>query len=114
MKANELRIGNCLMSDGIPVQIDGRTIFDFWHYGDNGVIPLRYKPIPLTEEWLLRFGFEKSYNWVDKSATIELAEKDNGYVMLEDSCYYCSQTLLYVHQLQNLFFALKGEELELK
>lgn len=148
MKANELRIGNWLMSDGVPVQVDGRTIFDFWHYGENGVIPLRYEPIPLTEEWMIKLGFDtydseidyiewgrpydgdyqKSFNgyeWIDSDGV-----DDNGDVFRvtsdgfysRDELYFSYQLgdfnvrrrIHYVHQLQNLYFALTGEELQFK
>ena len=54
MKASELRIGNWTQAPytGNQVEIDGIGIARFeegkeiWH------------PIPLTEEWLKRFGFE--------------------------------------------------------
>lgn len=88
----------------------------FWHFID---------PIPLDESWLRRAGFVLSpYDemvWENGPLTIcygygsmskERAyhyghdyEKGNGY-----SCLY--QPINYVHQLQNLFFALTGTELE--
>ena len=74
------------------------------------------KPIPLTEEWLLRFGFEFD---------IFYQKHTNGKICI----YWCNKICLfswckshredilryeypeYVHQLQNLYFALTGEEL---
>ena len=53
---NELRIGNLLYNDNVIVKIDARSVFDIWD--DKGI--KTYKPILLTEEWLLNFGFEKS------------------------------------------------------
>jgi hypothetical protein len=69
------------------------------------------KPIPLTEEWLLRFGFEKKYK------NYEMGD----FMFFKGSCSRISYKLSliginikHVHQLQNLYFALTGEELKLK
>ena len=66
--------------------------------------------IPLTEEWLLRFGFEKrndSNFWLDGFC---LKAYDNEfYVLTEQKRVFIE----FVHTLQNLYFSLKGEELEL-
>jgi hypothetical protein len=75
------------------------------------------RPIPLTEEWLLKFGFQKlkqniyiKYNSdIDFSLAIYVRQECcdwsiNGYTI---------STIKYVHQLQNLFFAMSNEELQL-
>jgi len=83
------------------------------------------KPIPLTEEWLVKFGFYKrygSYIWIkilagdDTDYPITLQFTNNHTAMqicrsgIGTQCAPCS----YVHQLQNLYFALTGEELTIK
>ena len=74
------------------------------------------KPIPLTEEWLVKFGFENNQSnneWYDKGFFSVL---NNGMSF----CFiHCGNYIninarpKYVHQLQNLYFALTGEELTL-
>ena len=56
MKANEFRLGNLIKSENevFPVTMNEFRAFSF-----PGVIN-EYDPIPLTEEWLLKFGFEKT------------------------------------------------------
>ena len=78
-----------------------------------------YSPIPLTPEWLERLGFEKResgvcYEWwngineVTHDWLVSITEmKDNGQFFYRNG----KHTIKYVHQLQNLFFALTGEEL---
>lgn len=116
MKASELRINNYLYNDGVVVKIDARTIFDIWD--DKGL--KNYKPIPLTEEWMLKFGFKKlSHNNIWQKITnanrvLNLEEADGyiknavGFGVSEDG-YRMIQ--IYVHQIQNLYFALTNEEL---
>ena len=110
---NELRIGNLLYNDNVIVKIDARSIFDIWD--DKGI--KTYKPILLTEEWLLNFGFEKSNR-------LDLGELKPCYaifslaIMIRHNSFFIdwiggNTELKYVHQLQNLYFALIGEELTL-
>ena len=56
MKANELRIGNLIYFDNNVIDVG---IVDL-NVLLNENLPLshkHYKPIPLTEKWLLEFGF---------------------------------------------------------
>lgn len=79
------------------------------------------KPIPLTEEWLIKFGFEKdnsTYSWSkiiedeQRQLCIEIESFPN-----EKGFWYLSKhfnQLRHVHQLQNIFSALTGQELTLR
>ena len=73
----------------------------------------KIEPIPLTEEWLLKFGFEKNKNsdlyfrLNNYEYFIENGIIDNGYSRMNEI------SVKYVHQLQNLYFALTGKELEI-
>ena len=85
-----------------------------------------YKPIPLTEEWLIKFGFEKGYlNYLvlkeefycycyekSKGLHIEVFAHDEEDEVIDSE--YLTPTINYVHQLQNLYHALTGKELEIK
>jgi hypothetical protein len=118
MKANELRTGNWLSKDGEQYQITSATIVGL-ERGDIDV-----QPIPLTEEWLVKFGFEfkhtlNQYGWYKSvenrelcwcySDTISLEFKKGQYDEYNDVLFdvVCN----YVHQLQNLYFALTNVEL---
>lgn len=155
MKPNELRIGNLIL-DNKEVKKVTSGMLSNWDiikrdYGG-------YNPIPLTEEWLLKFGFFKNdqyvkngngaewqpeyprttfdgYNievfedtyfaivyslfeykqddHVSKSNDVQVVFGDY-YPTQMDSSHFLNVSIKYVHQLQNLYFALTGEELELK
>lgn len=108
MNEKELRIGNWIegrsdsKKDFVTFQVYRETFFDIDSaYGE-------FKPIPLTEEWLLKFGFQfyfigngdyKSKQWYFEDFTL------CGFN------YYYNLEINYIHQLQNLFFAIKGKEL---
>ena len=80
------------------------------------------EPIPLTEEWLLKFGFERHHSDYSNSVIyIKDVPNNNefkwGVYPLELGSGFIinkSKNLKYVHQLQNLYFALTGEELTIK
>ena len=121
LKINELRRGNKLKHGGVVVDIDARSIFDMWD--NDGITKLGYKAIQLTEDWLLRFGFEKrgktgcsfqyfiGTNPITHDWLFDILWQDK-----QDYPFYRNgfHTIKYVHQLQNLYFALTGEELEFK
>lgn len=126
MKANELsprelRIGNYLTNFlGEVFQANGLTIGNF-HHNEFG-LP---EPIPLTEEWLLKFGFKQHilcYRKVlSKDRYLMLAlcnDKGLGefYFYVKDNNDFTGFEIriFSVHQLQNLYFALTGEELTIK
>ena len=76
-----------------------------------------YKPIPLTEKWLLKFGF-KRVDMMFENASMLYWRKDDFIINDERNVilFNDKETMMkihceYVHQLQNLYFALTGEEL---
>lgn len=76
--------------------------------------------IPLTEEWLINFGFKqvvlKTRNyWTNKVIEIRKGNKRDGYAFYLCHYHYMSlKKIDFVHELQNLYFALTGEELTFK
>jgi hypothetical protein len=126
MTANELRIGNYFKTTiskdrGMPIKalaIKGDGI-GYTEFGSD-YIYVRIediKPIPLTPEILEKAGFEKSIEviggWLYYKDDFNICYLDSGIVKLQvDDCNY-GQPFKYVHQLQNLYFALTGNELEI-
>ena len=125
MKANELRIGNYLHTpDGIG-QVSGVQDMSVTEVDEVGYAIEQTPPIPLTEEWLNRFGFKNKSN--SGSAYYLLTSGDYGLGLQEGltqetrGMYYYFMTnsdksikIESVHQLQNLYHALTGEELKTK
>ena len=107
MKANELRIGNIIESrTKHPIIVNWGTLKAL----ENG--EKTYFPIPLTEEWLLKFGFEWK-NFAMRNGRISIRESDGKYNLhlTNEAASTITIQIKYVHQLQNLYFALTGEEL---
>ena len=134
MKANELRIGNYVSARTIKYHKDGICSISglnhkgiYVKYGRGHIIPINIEPIPLTEEWLLKFGFTKGYtkwgynipDWMfDITAFIGIGLNGNkqwfNLYCVNGETKQIFQSIYYVHQLQNLYFALTGQELEIK
>ena len=118
MRATELRIGNKLFRGGVVVDIDARSIFDIW---ENDPEEYGYRPIPLNEDWLLKFGFSRTIYSKDSGYKQYGKGRSNFDFMFSIECnerpqFYLSNIRVKidnVHQLQNLYFALTGEELTL-
>lgn len=121
INANELRIGNIIRDEHGTVHIIDKYDFieELTIYGFNFE---KCNPIPLTEEWLLKFGFENKNEYFDivtYSNEICISLKDEEfslYIRIDEDSYYSFEwtKINFVHQLQNLYFALTGKELELK
>ena len=67
LAVRSLSIGNLLKRNGIVVTIDARSIFDIWN--DEGIVKLGYEPIPITMEWIEKFGFV--FEELDDEPTLE-------------------------------------------
>jgi hypothetical protein len=111
MEVKELRVGNLLMKGGIVVTIDARSIFDIW---DNSP---HYSGIPLNKRWLKRLGFEQEteLKWsfkVGPAGKISLVYHKNADLFTFPYHTNLLNTVRHVHDLQNLFYALRGYDLE--
>ena len=111
MKASELRIGN-IVKHGIIESIGSLLIQVSDTIYESEVI----EPIPLTEEWLLKFNLNKPTNHHPYHFKKSMVEFLHSEYQNELKCFYNNVPMFslpcaYVHQLQNLYFALTGEEL---
>jgi len=136
MKANELRIGNLvnLCFEHRPGW-DVASVTDIFRDGTietdtqelTGKQKYYVEPLPLTEDWLLRAGFtyHNSYNvagikqshWViigNQFGRLEIWSSEQTNEIKFNAGFHDYVTVQYVHQLQNLYFALTGEELTIK
>ena len=123
MKAQDLRIGN-LVEYKITDEFDERK--EWWEVSEIDADDIHwlskvdtndddFRAIPLTEEWLLKFGFENYCQHFLKRGSIEF------YIWgsLSDNTKFAIKALdtlieiKYVHQLQNIYFSLEGEELKI-
>ena len=114
INAKELRIGNYVHSleTGETQKITGITeehpyinsiTFDYPNYDE-------IEPIPLTEEWLFKLGFinDRVLEFYRNDITDSTIIIDYNFICLLG---YSHVKLKYVHELQNLYFALTGSEL---
>ena len=116
MKATELRIGNWIMAQGLSSKVTIGMLKEIFLNSEE------YGPDFLTEDWLEYMGF-KQFDKEDNCWAIGYKEEEFGYScdfevnINKDNSWHVeiyAVTLEYVHQLQNLYFALTGKELEFK
>lgn len=141
MKVEEIRMGNYVMKQYYDrediVSISG---YDFWHYEkrekiDHLVEWNSLSPILLTEDWLIKLGFnklrdidfnefrQKVYgksiirgNDLHEEKIVIILPFNNCEIGVynsseDESSYLLDRNIEYVHELQNLYFVLSGEEL---
>ena len=110
MKASELRIGNHVTISRTEIIMEA---------GDFRFEDSYFNPIPITEHWLFLFGFEfhPGYkNYIVRAGEYKNSIKQyrKGWIYnidLSDASCYSVAEIKYVHQLQNLYFAINNEEL---
>ena len=123
INANELRIGNIIYLGVVKEPIIVKGI------NPESPVLLNAEPIPLDEEWLLKFGFNHFPEMIhefrkdtDCGFNISLSKMPYRWCFYRHECplsssydndkgTYITDRFKYVHQLQNLYFALTGEEL---
>ncbi len=92
---------------------------NFVHRHLKGIDTREVEPIYLNEDWLLKLGFEKTTpdGWLCLNICNDWTFLYWNKGLLELSVNRHSVVLknvIHVHQLQNLTFALTGEELKIK
>lgn len=118
--ARDLRIGN-YVNYRIQDDLDERKDwFECSKIDANDLVVLEsgidynYQPIPITEDWLLKFGFVNLQKEADNNGgLVELIHNNViGYRFAPEGAYGHTE-IKYVHQLQNLYYALTQTELTL-
>lgn len=143
LKAKDLRIGNIIQVGGntletyqtykpMVVRLDVIEAIAEENKERPDAILSVFQPIRLTDEWLEKLGLIKKnitedmpeglkqpdidedgsiwYNWVHGLFNLEI--QSNGEIWFEVYSHY--KHVKYVHELQNLYYSLCGEELVLK
>lgn len=125
IKANELRLGNIIE---YPEYSASLTIEQIDKLNVNIVYKLKdCKPIPITEELLIKFGCVKLNNSMFRfgkftfqgTSTDDGGDLHNKIITSRKAIKVCFEgkyfrTIEYIHSLQNLYFALTNEELTIK
>ena len=107
MDIKELRIGNYIYSEliGDKTYVDVEFLSIHFQF-------VKCCGIPITEEWMSNFGFEKT-----SCDEMTFTSKNDCfyYRLFEGHIEWNGSKIFikYIHQLQNLYFALTGEELKL-
>jgi hypothetical protein len=140
LQASELRAGNIIQfDDGSADTVKVKYLFEnengwfvYWNkikglssFDQGDSLLVDFVPIPLTPEILEKAGFKDDIirgedcliliitNGIAKCELIFFQQNTSGAVSLFHEREIISGNAYYLHQLQNLYFALTGEELPL-
>lgn len=114
MNVKELRIGNYVIDNleicqVIQIEANGNVMTSCTSkFPISNVEDL--KPVELTQEILLKCGFESKYFGI-KTFYNPLMELDHDFYLMGVDY---GVKIKHLHQLQNLYFVLTGKELEIK
>lgn len=119
VKIEELRLGNILLYGRAVVEVYELSGID---YTINGECISKYEAMTVTSDWLYSLGFRDPVEngnalrlsvssnleicWYRQDGALRLQAKGSGFTQLLST--------RYVHQLQNLYHFLTGEDLILK
>ena len=81
IQAKDLRIGN-IFNEGVITEISHNTCKTDV-YKKTELLYSEIEPIPLTEEWLLKFGFDEDNHGFLNNGVMEL-----GHITTEDNYQY--------------------------
>ena len=120
MKIEELKIGNLVKAKNN--KIDFFYVTDILRSGylflsdgyedgyDSSIKDI--EPIELTDEWLTKLGFESDgIEWWNGIICLGIYKDGLNYLPTEEIHYRVGQKFEYVHQIQNLHYAITGDEL---
>jgi hypothetical protein len=109
MKASEFRVGSYVDLYGNIARI---IPDDFKKWVDVKWDAPAFNPIPLTEEWLVKFGCENTADGfiIDRFRLFYNEVYKFWYVLDHGTGTYLTK-VEYVHEWQNCYFVLNGEEL---
>jgi predicted DNA binding protein len=104
IKATELRIGNLIMSSSSKENIYVTTSHLLgMEQGSSGII---FEGIRLTPEWLIKFNITPNSNFKIEALDLVYDEEHNRI-------RYYTGYADFVHEFQNLYFALTRKELSI-
>jgi len=119
--SNSIRNGNWINAEpygdfkvvAMNVFSDSSTFYKSLEYYPQAANGKTIAGIPLTEEWIKRFGGRKHLEYM----LVDVANHDALYLIYSKGMYHWGQgtwsvKLEFVHELQNLYYALTKKELE--
>ena len=136
MKPSDLRIGNIIEFNGLylPIgELSNKGFDEWWVVGlnDDQILTASFshkgiRPVPLNKAWAEKFNMTIDKEWsmqknksvdlfgigIGSSAHLYYSKIDGFYIdgkFMDEPIYLHSDG--HVHQLQNLYFALTGEDL---
>lgn len=141
----ELRIGNLVLRLGEVTKITSIAHSDEEEIGfvgtrSSGIVTQnQIEPIPITEEWLIKLGFENwgykiineyekdlefvLHNRVEGTSDFKACLRESNYggqiethfiIKIDSDIIYLAYDLKYIHQLQNCFYIFLGQELTIQ
>ena len=121
IQPHELMIGNYVWNPyNEPTNVDMSILTYLYKCKRDQQKNVMYFPIPLNKEWLIKLGFE--YRELTHDFYIKRGQQKEILIIKNITVFLCESNsmpkficnLEYVHELQNLYLSLTGEQLTIK
>ena len=117
IQSNELRVGSFYNYNDNPIKLDGSLLATYLQNDTD----LYLYPIPLTEECVFELE-EKYWDFVGYGTRVIYQDRLHPAIKIEKTktqwAFYFNDELInfkdYLHEAQNLYFALTNNELNIK
>lgn len=118
LQAKDLRINNLLYykhtEEIVEVELIHKKHFDCRTKQGTFIPNGSYEPIPLSEDWLLKLGFEKIAGaYILNNGDFEMVYNEDHISLIVEGQWLTTK-INNVHNVQNLYYYIKGEELTIK
>lgn len=112
MKVKELRVGNWWTNGSYDYVMDINTLYDIYIAEEIGNSHM-WEPIPFTRDWLIKLNLSEEFLLQDCKIEIfqHFADDTIWFFNIDNSLVLEFKN---VHELQNLYYVLSGEELTIK
>lgn len=119
MKLNELRVGNTYLSTKwrVPVICDLTDFYELYEMADGAYddppVDEIFEPLPITKDALVELGFEyDKIAWFRETIMLD-SNGDGSYAIWWNTLTHgrLDIDLKYVHELQDIYRSLMGEDL---
>ncbi|TDL99604.1 MAG: hypothetical protein C4K58_06850 [Flavobacteriaceae bacterium] len=123
LQITELRVGNFLKNKNLidvirvgTINVEGSIWLNYGIFKNvytDRMSLSGFEGVALTIEWIEKFGFELfPWGYVKDGLLIRCSFKKDGVKFWFEVGNGLKVDIKFVHQLQNLFFAMKGSELD--
>src|SRR5690606_9162679 len=108
IQVQDLKVNNYVLFNGKPYQLDAYDIYKL-----DSTDGADIKPLLITKDMLISSGMENCTDEILEAEDLHFLQSPEGFYLSDEHKRKLGKPFKYVHQWQNLFYALFQQELNL-